>query len=40
MPTDDDGPPVLGSWRALYVVVLGVLAGLVGVFTLISCVYR
>ena len=40
MPIDDDRPPVLGTWGAIYVVVLGTLAGLVGLFTLISHVYR
>jgi hypothetical protein len=40
MATDDERPPVLGSWKAFYVLVLGTLAGLVGLFTLISHVYR
>ena len=29
MRVDEDPPPLLGSWRALYLVVLGELAALV-----------
>ncbi|MFT7622399.1 MAG: hypothetical protein ACI9WU_001572 [Myxococcota bacterium] len=31
-PEEDDPPPILGSWRALYGVVLGTLAGLTALF--------
>lgn len=29
---DDDTPPLLGSWRALYALVLAELAALIGLF--------
>lgn len=32
MAGDDEAPPVLGSWRAIYCVVLGELAVLVLLF--------
>jgi hypothetical protein len=41
MPPDNESPPpLLGSWRAMYVLVLGTLAGLCVLFSLISWVYR
>ena len=33
-------PPILGSWRTLYTLVLGVLAFEVVLFTAITWVYR
>lgn len=38
-PELDDRPPVLGSWRNIYAVVLGTLALLVVVFWIITEVY-
>jgi hypothetical protein len=35
----DDRPPVLGTWRNIYAVVLGTLVVLVVVFTLVTWVY-
>lgn len=35
----DDAPPVLGSWRNIYLVVLGTLVALVIVFTIVTQVY-
>lgn len=35
----DDAPPVLGSWRAIYLVVLGTLVALVVAFAIITQVY-
>lgn len=35
----DDAAPVLGSWRAIYAVVLGTLVVLVGLFWLITEAY-
>ncbi len=35
----DDKPPVLGSWRTIYLTVLGVLATVIALFTLITQVY-
>jgi hypothetical protein len=40
MNTDDGRPPILGTWNAMYVVVLGTLVGLCGLFSLISWIYR
>ena len=40
MTADDDRPPVLGSWRALYALVLGALACLIALFAVLSSVYR
>lgn len=39
-PELDDRPPVLGSWRNIYGVVLGTLVVLVVVFSIITAVYR
>lgn len=36
----DERPPVLGSWRAIYLVVLGNLALLVALFWALTEVYR
>jgi hypothetical protein len=33
---DEDPPPLLGSWRAIYAVVIGELAALVAVFYAIT----
>jgi hypothetical protein len=38
--SEDDRPPVLGSWRALYALVLGTLAVLIVLFAGLSSVYR
>lgn len=35
----DDRPPLLGSWRNLYLVVVGTLAGLVTIFWWLTRVY-
>lgn len=35
----DDRPPVLGSWRNIYVVVLGILVVVIALFTVITGVY-
>jgi len=40
MTADEERPPVLRSWRALYAVVLAFLAGLIGLFAVLSSVYR
>lgn len=32
----DDAPPVLGSWRTIYLVVLGTLAALVVALTVLT----
>jgi hypothetical protein len=32
----EDRPPVLGTWRAVYALVLGVLAALIGAFLLLG----
>ena len=39
-PDNDDRPPILGSWRSMYVLVLGTLAGLCLLFSLITWTYR
>jgi hypothetical protein len=36
MMQKDDPPPLLGSWRNLYLVVLGELAALVLLFALVT----
>ena len=35
----DDKPPLLGSWRNIYLVVLGVLVGVVALFAVLTEVY-
>jgi hypothetical protein len=40
MTADDDRPPVLGSWRALYALVLGALGATIALFAVVSHVYR
>ena len=41
MTTDpDERPPLLGSWRAVYTVVLGVLVALIGAFLVIGHTYQ
>ncbi|MCB9541489.1 MAG: hypothetical protein H6703_03465 [Myxococcales bacterium] len=39
-PELDEIPPLLGSWRNIYLVVLGNLAVLVVIFWLVTRVYR
>jgi len=36
----DDRPPVLGSWRAIYAVVLGALAVVIALLWALTEVYR
>jgi hypothetical protein len=38
-PELDDAPPLLGSWRNIYLLVLGTLALLVAVFSAITWAY-
>jgi len=38
-PELDDAPPILGSWRNIYIVVLGTLAVLVVLFALLTRAY-
>jgi hypothetical protein len=40
MTADDDKPPVLGSWRAVYTLVLGALVAVTAAFAWVSHVYR
>lgn len=40
MTADDDKPPVLGTWRAVYGLVLGTLVAVTAVFAWIAHVYR
>ena len=37
---EDDRPPVLGSWTAIYSVVIGVLVVVVIAFAVVTAVYR
>jgi hypothetical protein len=39
-PEFEDAPPVLGSWRNVYGVVLGTLAAVVVLFWALSQAYR
>lgn len=39
-PPDEEPPPLLGSWRNLYLVVLGVLALQVVVYALWATLYQ
>jgi hypothetical protein len=39
MATDPDGPPFFRSWNGAYLLVLGWLAVLVGLFTLLTRAY-
>lgn len=39
MTTDEEPPPILGSWRNLYVLVLGTFALMVLVLWLVTQVY-
>lgn len=39
MSTPDDPPPLLGSWRNLYALVLGVLAVQILVYWLVTQAY-
>jgi hypothetical protein len=36
----DDRPPVFKTWNGAYLLVLGTLAAVVGLFSLISWIYR
>lgn len=36
----EDPPPLLGSWRNLYLLVIGNLVFLIGVFWLVTEAYR
>jgi hypothetical protein len=38
-PELDDKPPILGSWRNLYLLVFGVLVVLIVFFTVLTQVY-
>ena len=38
--TENDRPPVFGSWRRLYFVVLTILAVLIAVFYLVTKVFE
>ena len=40
MTADEDRPPALGSWGALYALVIGTLVGLIALFAVLSSVYR
>jgi len=40
MTAERDRPPVLGSWRALYALVLAALVALIALFSVLSSVYR
>jgi hypothetical protein len=37
---DDDKPPFLGSWNAVYLLVLGSLAAVIALLSLITAAYR
>jgi hypothetical protein len=37
---DEERPPVLGTWRNVYAVVLGTLVALIAAFLLLGHVYR
>lgn len=39
-PDNEEKPPLLGSWQAMYALVLGSLAGLCLVFSAITWSYR
>lgn len=39
-PELDETPPLLGSWRNIYLVVLGNLAALILIFWLVTRAYR
>lgn len=38
-PELDDAPPLLGSWRNIYLVVLGSLASLIALFWALTRIY-
>ena len=38
-PELDDRPPILGSWRNIYAVVIGTLIALIVAFTIVTKVY-
>ncbi len=40
MNPTDERPPLLGTWNRLYAVVLGTLAAVVALFSVVSYVYR
>lgn len=39
-PPADEPPPILGSWRNIYLLLLGSLAALVALLSYWSAVYR
>lgn len=39
-PDLDDAPPFLGSWRTIYLVVVGTLLALILIFTFLTEHYR
>jgi hypothetical protein len=40
MAADDERPPFLGSWRRVYLLVIGALAAEVVIGSLLSWIYR
>ena len=40
MASEDEGGSPLGTWRAFYGVVLGVLVSLIALFTILSQIYK
>jgi len=40
MSDEVDRPPVFRTWTGAYLLVLGTLAGLIGIFSAISWIYR
>jgi hypothetical protein len=40
MTADDDRPPVLGTWRNVYALVLGVLAAVTALLAALAHTYR
>jgi hypothetical protein len=38
-PELDERPPLLGSWRNIYLVVIGTLVALIALFTLLTGTY-
>ena len=38
-PPEDESPPLLGSWRRMYLLVIGALAAVVVVFTALTRIY-
>ena len=40
VPEREEPPPLLGSWRNVYLLVLGALAGCIALFTAFTWAYR